>query len=206
MHTHIGGEEFIVLDGTFHDQYGSFPAGTYVRNPIGTEHAPWVEDDGCTIIVKLLQMADPTATDESDLPYHIHLDQAKTDSGKIVDCGTVASLYSNEITGENVEIYWMNPNTKLPSDVKCLGGEELFILSGSIQFDNMSDKGEMVTYDRWGWLRFPSKTEGETGEQRQPIQAGEFGAQIYRKTGHLTGKALSMEKIQIDDNEVVVSK
>jgi anti-sigma factor ChrR (cupin superfamily) len=56
-HEHIGGEEFLVLKGTFKDQHGEFPAGTYVRNPIGTEHAPWVDDDGCTIMVKLLQVS-----------------------------------------------------------------------------------------------------------------------------------------------------
>ena len=49
-HEHIGGEEFLVLKGTFKDQFGEFPAGTYVRNPIGSVHAPWVDDDGCTIL------------------------------------------------------------------------------------------------------------------------------------------------------------
>ena len=39
-HTHGGGEEFFVLDGVFSDQYGDYPAGTYVRNPIGTKHRP----------------------------------------------------------------------------------------------------------------------------------------------------------------------
>ena len=55
-HTHIGGEEFLVLKGTFKDQLGSFPEGTYVRNPIGSQHEPWVDEDGCTIMVKLLQV------------------------------------------------------------------------------------------------------------------------------------------------------
>lgn len=32
-HTHGGGEEFIVLDGTFQDEHGDYPSGTYVRNP-----------------------------------------------------------------------------------------------------------------------------------------------------------------------------
>ena len=35
-HTHTGGEEFLVLDGTFSDDYGDIPAGTYVRNPVGS--------------------------------------------------------------------------------------------------------------------------------------------------------------------------
>ena len=32
-HTHGGGEEFLVLDGTFQDEHGDYPAGSYVRNP-----------------------------------------------------------------------------------------------------------------------------------------------------------------------------
>ncbi|MFB1024512.1 MAG: cupin domain-containing protein, partial [Octadecabacter sp.] len=55
QHSHDGGEEFIVLEGTFNDEHGSYPKGTYVRNPIGTSHSPFVGDDGCTILVKLHQ-------------------------------------------------------------------------------------------------------------------------------------------------------
>ena len=53
-HTHSGGEEFIVLKGTFQDEHGDYPAGTYVRNPVGTHHVPR-SDEGCTIFVKLWQ-------------------------------------------------------------------------------------------------------------------------------------------------------
>jgi anti-sigma factor ChrR (cupin superfamily) len=53
-HGHPGGEEFLVLEGTFQDETGDFPAGTYVRNPPGTGHAPGSET-GCTIFVKLWQ-------------------------------------------------------------------------------------------------------------------------------------------------------
>ena len=55
-HVHGGGEEFLVLDGVFSDQTGDFPKGSYVRNPPGTGHAPGSEP-GCTILVKLWQMA-----------------------------------------------------------------------------------------------------------------------------------------------------
>src|ERR1051325_9557341 len=54
-HTHGGGEEFIVLAGSFHDDTGDFPEGTYVRNPIGTAHAPWAGPDGAVLFVKLWQ-------------------------------------------------------------------------------------------------------------------------------------------------------
>jgi len=55
-HVHHGGEEFYVLEGTFSDQHADYPAGYYVRNPKGTGHAPH-SDKGCTILVKLWQMA-----------------------------------------------------------------------------------------------------------------------------------------------------
>src|ERR1700759_3828053 len=59
-HTHGGGEEFLVLAGSFHDASGDYPEGTYVRNPIGTAHAPWAGPDGAVLFVKLHQF---TASD-----------------------------------------------------------------------------------------------------------------------------------------------
>jgi anti-sigma factor ChrR (cupin superfamily) len=54
-HTHGGGEEYFVLDGVFSDEAGDYPAGTYVRNPIGTSHRPHIGPEGATILVKLHQ-------------------------------------------------------------------------------------------------------------------------------------------------------
>ena len=54
-HVHEFGEEFLVLEGTFWDEYGRYPAGTYVRNPPGSRHAPF-SNAGCVIFVKLRQM------------------------------------------------------------------------------------------------------------------------------------------------------
>lgn len=53
-HTHGGGEEIFVLEGTFQDEHGDYPAGTYFRNPPGTSHVP-ASKDGCTIFVRLWQ-------------------------------------------------------------------------------------------------------------------------------------------------------
>ncbi|MCG6200633.1 cupin domain-containing protein [Psychromonas antarctica] len=55
-HTHPMGEEFFVLAGTFSDQYGDYPTGSYVRNPPGSSHKPFSRD-GCLIWVKLQQFA-----------------------------------------------------------------------------------------------------------------------------------------------------
>lgn len=187
QHTHIGGEEFLVLEGTFKDQHGNFSAGTYVRNPIDSQHAPWVDEDGCTIMVKLLQMTD---TGEGIEPLHVNLNAAKEKDGIETKFGTMLDLYHNDQTGEDVKMYWINPNALLPTDEQGTdGGEELFIMDGSLDLS-----GE--TYVKWGWLRFPV---GSTKE-RPSLRAGDNGAQVYRKTGHLTDKALSMEKIQITED------
>ncbi len=42
-HTHGGGEEFLVLDGVFEDEYGDYPAGSYIRNPPTTRHTAGLE-------------------------------------------------------------------------------------------------------------------------------------------------------------------
>ena len=56
-HEHSGGEEIFVLEGVFGDEHGNYPAGTYMRNPIGTKHQPVIGAEGATIFVKLHQLA-----------------------------------------------------------------------------------------------------------------------------------------------------
>ncbi len=54
-HAHPQGEEIVVLDGEFADEHGVYPAGTYIKNPPGSSHAPR-STTGCTLFVKLRQM------------------------------------------------------------------------------------------------------------------------------------------------------
>lgn len=61
-HTHGGGEEVFVVAGAFGDEHGVYPAGSYLRNPIGTRHTPQVGAHGALIWVKLHQFA----ADDSD--------------------------------------------------------------------------------------------------------------------------------------------
>ncbi len=44
-HPHFGGEEVFVLSGEMLDEYGRYPAGTWVRNPHNSEHCPYVEEE-----------------------------------------------------------------------------------------------------------------------------------------------------------------
>jgi quercetin dioxygenase-like cupin family protein len=56
-HVHERGEELLVLAGTFSDEAGDYPAGTYLRNPPGSRHAPF-SVGGATIFVKLRTIPD----------------------------------------------------------------------------------------------------------------------------------------------------
>ena len=44
-HTHFGGEEILVLSGEFIDEFGSYPAGSWLRSPNGSRHHPFVEEN-----------------------------------------------------------------------------------------------------------------------------------------------------------------
>jgi len=50
-HRHYGGEEIFVVKGVFEDEYGQYPAGTWIRSPHLSEHQPFSKE-GCTIFVK----------------------------------------------------------------------------------------------------------------------------------------------------------
>lgn len=59
-HKHWGGEEILVLEGTFQDENDDYPAGTWLRSPHGSKHTPW-SDEGCLIYVKTGHLAALTA-------------------------------------------------------------------------------------------------------------------------------------------------
>lgn len=50
-HRHFGGEEIFVLSGTFKDEHGSYPQGTWLRSPHMSQHHPFVEEE-TVILVK----------------------------------------------------------------------------------------------------------------------------------------------------------
>jgi len=44
-HQHWGGEEIFVLSGTFRDEYGVYPKGTWIQSPHLSTHHPFVEEE-----------------------------------------------------------------------------------------------------------------------------------------------------------------
>lgn len=44
-HRHFGGEEIFVLSGTFKDEQGEYPKGTWLRSPHMSQHHPYVNEE-----------------------------------------------------------------------------------------------------------------------------------------------------------------
>ena len=65
-HLHPGGEEILVLSGTFSADDKHYPAGWYLRNPPTSGHKPY-SDEGAVIFVKLRQMP-------ADEPHYVAID------------------------------------------------------------------------------------------------------------------------------------
>ncbi|MAN80951.1 MAG: cupin [Rhodospirillaceae bacterium] len=159
-HRHGGGEEFMVLDGVFSDEHGDFPAGTYVRNPVGSSHAPRTAP-GCTIFVKLRQM-DP------DDQTRIAID---TKAGDWV-AGDVPGLFRlplHEFGTERVWLTRMGPGCAATPHAHPRG-EEVLVLDGSLDDEN-------GRHGTGTWLRLPA------GSFHAPRTAD--GCLLWVKQGHL---------------------
>ncbi|NJO44099.1 MAG: cupin [Cyanobacteria bacterium CRU_2_1] len=170
-HTHGGGEEFLVLEGIFSDEYGDYSPGTYIRNPIGSTHTPYSKD-GCTIFVKLWQMQ-------------------PDDQQRVVIDTTQASWTPGAVDG-----LWMMPLHTYGSERVALvkwepgiqfnyhthpGGEEVFVLEGVFE-------DEFGSYPKGTWVRNPP------GSQSMLLSRG--GGLIYFKTGHLQPESLAPQSPQ----------
>ncbi|MEO0548656.1 MAG: cupin domain-containing protein [Pseudomonadota bacterium] len=163
-HEHGGGEEFIVLEGVFSDERGDYPAGTYVRNPIGSKHTPHSKD-GCTIFVKLHQF------DAADTEQKVIETAKAVFQPGLVPGLSVLGLHSHDT--ESVALVKWQPGTVF-NQHRHWGGEEILVLDGTFQ-DEHGD------YPKGSWLRSPHLS------QHTPFS--EEGCLIYVKTGHLAAEA-----------------
>lgn len=161
-HEHGGGEEFFVLAGEFRDEHGPYPAGTYVRNPIGTAHSPHVGEEGCVIFVKLQQFEK-----EDQAQFSIDTHNAEWSPGLVAGL-EVLSLH--EFGAEQVALVRWAPNTEFKSHTHW-GGEEIFVIEGTF-FD---EHGE---YPAGSWIRNPNQS-------KHAPYTDASGALIYVKVGHL---------------------
>lgn len=158
-HVHSGGEEFIVLEGVFQDEHGDYPAGSYVRNPPQSSHTPG-SDEGCIIFVKLWQF-------QPDDRQHVNLNMQTLQTTH--DHTGVSSTTLFEDTRERVQLQTWDAGNTVNIDTE--GGAELLVLDGNISVDGMR-------YPAHTWLRAPLG-------QPCTVTAGESGARVWAKSGHL---------------------
>lgn len=158
-HTHDGGEEYLVLDGTFQDEDGDFPTGAYVRNPPTSSHTPAAQE-GATILVKLHQFA-------LDDRRQVQIDSGTADWTS--PAPGIDHLPLHDDARESVAMEHWAPGVTRTLD--AAGGLEIFVIDG-----HLAESGETLT--RWDWLRLP------VGSQFT-ASAGTEGARVWIKTGHL---------------------
>jgi anti-sigma factor ChrR (cupin superfamily) len=158
-HSHPLGEEIFVLDGTFSDNYGDYPQGTYLRNPPGSSHAPFSKD-GCILFVKLNQF-------EPDDLQQVLIDTNKTTWRP--GFGNLEVMPLHEFgTSSTALVKW--PKGEKFARHRHHGGEEILVLSGEF-------KDENGNYPQRTWIRSKHLSEHHPWVDEETL--------ILVKTGHL---------------------
>jgi anti-sigma factor ChrR (cupin superfamily) len=165
-HVHTLGEEFLVLEGTFSDEHGHYPAGTYVRNPAGSRHAPF-SDPGCVIFVKLRQMhpADARSVRVFERDHQWLPAQSVGHTRAVL----------HKSNGVTVQLERLIAGAQMPLDGTA-APQEVFVVDGSVE---LIDGGRTVL-ERWAWLRRPRSGGADTARI-----GSSAGALLWTKRGHL---------------------
>jgi anti-sigma factor ChrR (cupin superfamily) len=141
-HVHGMGEEFFVLEGTFFDEHGRYPVGTYVRNPWGSQHAPGAPD-GCIILVKLRQMA-------PDDRGRVAIETTRGPWTALAPGVEVQTLHEHGT--ERVCLERWAAGTAL-TGIERPRGIELFVIAGACELDSAEGSDRLR---RHSWVRLPA--------------------------------------------------
>ena len=160
-HGHPGGEEILVLDGTFSDDSGSYGPGWYLRNPPGSAHRP-SSADGALIFVKLWQMPEDEART-------VRVDTRDPSAWRRDGEREVCALHASD--REEASMQRLPPGQPLRPDTH--GGAELLVVAG-----RLAEPG--ASYGPGSWLRLPPGLASY-------FSAADEGVTLYLKTGHLAG-------------------
>nr|WKF61848.1 hypothetical protein HUO10_006380 [Paraburkholderia busanensis] len=169
-HAHAQGEEILVLDGTFSECGHDYPAGWYLRNPPGSSHCPSSEN-GATLFVKLRQMSH----EEREV---VRIDTRDPSRWLAREGRDVCPLFRDET--ETVWLERVAPNGRIDrslDDTFLEGGAEFLLLEGTLH-DRDSQSHCDDVYLEGSWIRTPPS-------HRPTFIAGDEGATVYIKTGHL---------------------
>ncbi len=158
-HDHPLGEEILVLEGTFSDESGDFPAGSYLRNPEGYVHAPY-SNDGCLLLVKLHQF-------QSEDDQQINIDTNNADW--LAGHGHLQVMPLHNFRGESTALVHWPAGDHFQPNVHH-GGEELYVLRGEF----IDEHGR---YPEGSWIRSPRMSRHDPYVEEDTL--------ILVKVGHL---------------------
>lgn len=159
-HGHPLGEEILVLEGTFSDEFGEYPAGSYLKNPAGSRHSP-ASDSGCTLFVKLGHLALDDRHRVVVLPSRHRWQQGAVPGLRVLGLDSFG-------TSHTALVRW-SPGTVFQRH-RHFGGEEILVIEGVFQ-------DEHQRYPAGTWIRSPHMSVHE------PLSPD--GCLILVKTGHL---------------------
>lgn len=159
-HEHSLGDEIVVLEGEFADEYGSYPAGTYIKNPPACSHAP-SSAAGCTLFVKYRHLENRDSEQVVIRPADWRWRPGLVN-------GLEVFALSQFDTTHTALVHWA-PGTFFNKHLH-FGGEEILVLQGTFQ-DEYGD------YPSGTWIRSPHMSS------HQPYS--EPGCLIFVKVGHL---------------------
>jgi anti-sigma factor ChrR (cupin superfamily) len=161
-HIHPGGEEIFVLSGELSDEFGTYPAGTYIRNPPGSKHSPG-SANGCVLMVKLgfFDRNDSAVVSlaTTKLPWH---------QGQ----GGLQVMPLHHFGSEGTALVKWPPGERFVPH-RHWGGEEIFVISGEFM-------DEHSRYPAGTWIRSPHLSTHNPYVEQETL--------IFVKTGHLLMK------------------
>jgi len=137
QHSHPDGEEIFVLEGVFSDENGDYPAGSYLRNPPGSQHKPFTKE-GCALFVKLDQF-------QKGDTEQVVIRPEDQKWGQGIGGLKVSSLHLFN-TESTALVAW--PKNEVFQPHTHFGGEEIVVISGRF----IDEHGE---YPAGTWLRSP---------------------------------------------------
>jgi anti-sigma factor ChrR (cupin superfamily) len=172
-HEHGGGEEIFVLDGLLEDEHGRYPAGTYLRDPVGSSHTPFTKE-GATILVKLWQFSPQDSA-------RVKIETAAGDGWMRAGRDGLAVFPLHDFNGESTYLIRLAAGVELGHNTHP-GGEEMFVLDGVFS-DEAGD------YPAGTWIRHPDASE------HRPFSKS--GCTLFVKAGHLTASALSRREFLV---------
>jgi len=159
QHSHPQGEEILVLEGVFSDEYGDYESGTYIRNPPGSFHRPFTKQ-GCKLFVKLEQFQDGDAERVVIRPGD---QQWRQGIGNL----SVLSLHTYK-TESTALVAW--PRKEVFQLHTHFGGEEIVVIKGKF----IDEHGE---YPAGTWMRSPHMSQHHPRVDEETL--------IYVKVGYL---------------------